>query len=59
MKHKMAYTITDECVACAACEDECPVEAISEGEDKFEIDADLCIDCGVCADACPVEAIEE
>ncbi|SJZ40317.1 DUF362 domain-containing protein [Selenihalanaerobacter shriftii] len=55
----MAYTITDECISCGVCEDECPVEAISEGDDKFDIDADECIDCGVCADACPVEAIEE
>ncbi|KXS42545.1 MULTISPECIES: 4Fe-4S binding protein [unclassified Candidatus Frackibacter] len=55
----MAYTITDECIACGACEPECPVEAISEGDDKFDIDADLCIDCGVCAEVCPVEAIEE
>gem|GEM_PF-2845447 len=25
----MAYVITDECIACGSCEDECPVEAIS------------------------------
>lgn len=54
----MAYVITDECIACGACEDECPVEAISEGEDKYVIDPELCTDCGACADICPVEAIE-
>ncbi len=54
----MAYVITDECIACGSCEDECPVGAISEGEDKYVIDADLCTDCGSCADVCPVEAIE-
>ncbi len=53
----MAYVITDECIACGACEDECPVGAISEGEDKYVIDAALCTDCGACADICPVEAI--
>jgi ferredoxin len=49
--------ITDECIACGSCESECPVEAISEGEDKYVIDAKLCNDCGTCVDQCPVEAI--
>ncbi|HNT58264.1 MAG TPA: 4Fe-4S binding protein [Syntrophales bacterium] len=53
----MAYTITDECIACGACELECPVEAISEGEDIYVIDPEKCTDCGACADICPVEAI--
>ena len=52
----MAYIINDECLSCGACEAECPVEAISEGADKYVIDADACIECGACADACPVEA---
>ena len=56
---KMAYNITDACVKCGACADNCPVEAISEGEDKFVIDADVCVSCGACADNCPTEAIEE
>ena len=38
----MAYKITDECIACAACEAECPNEAISEGDEFFEIDAAKC-----------------
>lgn len=53
----MAYVITDECVSCGTCEDECPSEAISQGDDKYVIDADACVDCGTCADACPNEAI--
>ncbi len=52
----MAYVISDECISCGACEAECPVEAISEGDDKYEIDADLCTDCGACVDVCPVDA---
>ena len=46
-----------ECIACGSCEDECPVGAITEGEDKYVIDAKLCTDCGACCDQCPVEAI--
>lgn len=52
----MAYKITDECIACGACEAECPVEAISAGDDKYVIDPDKCIDCGSCAEVCPVDA---
>jgi len=55
----MAYVITDACIACGACESECPVEAISEGDSKYVIDADACIDCGSCVDTCPNEAIEQ
>ena len=28
----MAYVISDDCIACGTCIDECPVEAISEGD---------------------------
>lgn len=52
----MAYQISDECIACGACADECPVSAISEQDGKFVINADDCIDCGACAGACPVGA---
>ena len=55
----MAYVITDACVSCGACADQCPVEAISEGADRYEIDAETCVECGACAAQCPVEAIEE
>jgi len=52
----MAYKITDECIACGACIDECPVNAIAEG-DIYIINADECTSCGACADACPTGAI--
>ena len=52
----MAYKISDECIACGTCIDECPVGAISEG-DIYVIDAETCTDCGACADICPTEAI--
>ena len=44
----MAHVISDECVSCGSCEGECPVGAISEGDGKYEIDADACVDCGAC-----------
>lgn len=52
----MAYKITDGCVSCGACAPECPVNAISQGDSIFVIDADTCIDCGNCANVCPVGA---
>lgn len=55
----MAYVISDSCVACGACESQCPVGAISMGDGKFEIDANTCISCGSCAGQCPTGAISE
>ena len=55
----MAYKITDACIACGACAAECPVEAITEGDGKFEINPDLCVECGACAGICPVGAPEQ
>lgn len=52
----MAYKISDDCISCGACADQCPVNAISEGDGKYVIDADACIDCGSCAGVCPVSA---
>lgn len=53
----MAHVIGDECVSCGACEAECPVGAISQGSEHYEIDADACVDCGACAAQCPTGAI--
>lgn len=52
----MAYAISDDCISCGACAAECPVNAISEGDGKFEINPDLCTECGSCASVCPVGA---
>ena len=53
----MAYKISDACISCGSCENECPVEAISAGDSQYLINADVCIDCGACAGSCPVDAI--
>ena len=55
----MAYKITDACIMCGGCADQCPVGAIAEGDGKYEIDPALCVECGSCAAQCPVEAIVE
>ena len=52
----MAYKISDDCISCGACANECPVTAISEGDGKYVIDAYTCIECGACAGSCPVGA---
>ena len=49
-----------ECCACTACEQACPVNAISftKDEEGFlypAINKDKCIDCGLCERVCPVE----
>lgn len=55
----MAYVIDENtCISCGTCAGECPVDAISTGDDAYVIDADTCIDCGTCASVCPVDAID-
>ena len=51
-------TVKDaDCVACGACADVCPQDAITIG-DVAVIDAGKCVDCGACIDECPAGAIE-
>lgn len=52
---KMAYKITEDCIACGACIPECPEEAIAEGDPVYTIDPEKCDECGSCADVCPVD----
>ena len=52
----MTHVINDSCIACAACEPECPVDCITAG-DIYVIDPATCIDCAACAAVCPVDAI--
>ena len=49
----------DTCEACGVCADErCPMGAISEADDFYEVNRDRCIGCGVCVITCPTESIE-
>ncbi len=59
----MALLINDECIACDACRDECPTEAIEEGDPIYFIDPDRCTECieiydePACIAACPIDCI--
>ncbi len=55
----MAFKITEDCVGCGTCVDECPVGAIKETDGKYSIDQETCTQCGACKEVCPVEAIIE
>jgi ferredoxin len=57
----MALMITEDCINCNACVDECPNDAISEGESIYVVNPDLCTECvgffdePQCINVCPVE----
>ncbi|MCR4963574.1 MAG: 4Fe-4S binding protein [Firmicutes bacterium] len=53
----MAYVITEECLACGTCAEQCPADAISEGD--IYVIGDECLECGACVEACPAGAIVE
>jgi len=57
----MALMITEDCINCNACVDECPNDAISDGDSICVINPDLCTECvgffdePQCVNVCPVE----
>ncbi len=59
----MSLLITDECINCDVCEPECPNEAISMGDEIYEIDPSKCTECvghydePQCVEVCPVDCI--
>tara|TARA_Y100000766_G_C18687378_1_gene497734 strand:- start:77 stop:445 length:369 start_codon:yes stop_codon:yes gene_type:complete len=59
----MALFITDECINCDVCEPECPNDAITQGEEIYNIDSARCTECighfeaSQCVEVCPVECI--
>ncbi len=58
----VAFMINDDCTACGLCEEECPNDAISEGDEIYMVDASKCTECvgffdtQQCADVCPSDA---
>ena len=59
----MSLLINDECINCDVCEPECPNNAISQGDEIYEINPDLCTECvghfnePQCVEVCPVDCI--
>lgn len=59
----MSLMITDECINCDVCEPVCPNNAISQGQDIYQIDPDLCTECvghydkPQCQQVCPIDCI--
>lgn len=56
----MALLITQRCINCDMCEPECPNEAISLGDEYYEIDSKRCTECighyqnPTCQQVCPI-----
>ena len=55
-KYQAAVT-SDLCIACDACVEMCPMDAISTESGTAVIDEARCIGCGVCVTQCESEAI--
>ena len=59
----MALNINEDCIACDACVEGCPNEAISEGDPIYIINPDLCTECvgecdePQCVEVCPADCI--
>ncbi len=59
----MSLLITDECIACDACREECPNEAIEENDPIYIIEPEFCTECvghfnePQCVEVCPVDCI--
>ena len=61
----MALLINNKCINCDMCDPECPNQAITLGEEIFEIDPDKCTECvghydtPTCVSVCPIDCIKK
>jgi ferredoxin len=57
----MKIEIGDDCTNCAACEEECPAEAIRRGDGVYVVNIEVCTFCRGeyeaprCIEICPVD----
>lgn len=57
-KDLIQYKITEDCIGCTKCAQDCPADAIPfKPHEVHEIDQELCIKCDVCRQVCPVDAV--
>lgn len=51
------YQITDACIGCGNCVNNCPQHCIEKGN-PYKIEQEHCLHCGNCYEVCPVKAVE-
>lgn len=50
------FHITDGCIGCGICKENCPQQCIESGT-PYVIDQNHCLHCGLCAENCPADAV--